>query len=99
LIVPGSIIQQSTVSELVDCVNEVYWSQKRETLDNVFLTLQQALKGALSVEGDNDYQLERVGKNRLRRAGTLPETFTCPPNLIAMGRDLVDFYESSGGKP
>ena len=50
----------SNVDKLIECVESVFWSLKSETLDNTFLSLQQAMMGVLSVHGAKemiDYKL------------------------------------------
>ena len=80
----------SNVDELIECVESAFWSMKRETLDNTFLSLQQAMMGVLSVNGDNTYKLSHMGKDKLRREGLLPVSIQCSPEVILSSREYLD---------
>ena len=78
------------IDELISVVENAYWKQPRETLDNVFLSLQGTMIDSLSVDGSNSYQLRHMGKAKLRRQGTLPVSLKCDAALIARAREVMD---------
>ena len=80
----------SNVDKLIECVESVFWSLKSETLDNTFLSLQQAMMGVLSVHGDKTYKLSHMGKVTLRRQGLLPVSIQCSPDVISSSREYLD---------
>jgi hypothetical protein len=80
----------TNIDELIQHVESAYYSLARETTDNVFLSLQQAMTGALTVNGDNSYKLSHMSKEQLRRAGLLPVSIRCDPSIIAAGRSFLD---------
>jgi hypothetical protein len=73
----------TNIDELIEAVTTAFFSMKREKLDNVFLSLQQAMTGALMVNGDNTYKQSHMSKDQLRRAGLLPVSIQCDPSIIA----------------
>ena len=50
----------------------------------------------LCVDGDNTYKLDHIKKEQQRRAGTLPVSLTCPPELILKGQE---YLENGGSVP
>jgi hypothetical protein len=74
------------VNELIDAVGRAFQDQPRNNLDNVFLSLQQAMMGAMSVGGGNSYTLAHMGKEKLRREELLPVSIMCPPSLLETAR-------------
>eukprot|EP00531_Pseudo-nitzschia_arenysensis_P008281 CAMPEP_0116122372 /NCGR_PEP_ID=MMETSP0329-20121206/4179_1 /TAXON_ID=697910 /ORGANISM="Pseudo-nitzschia arenysensis, Strain B593" /LENGTH=241 /DNA_ID=CAMNT_0003616215 /DNA_START=134 /DNA_END=855 /DNA_ORIENTATION=- len=66
------------IDELIEAVNEAYWEQEKETVDNVFLSLQQSMIGVLETNGNNTKSVRHMKKAKLRREGKLPETLKCP---------------------
>ena len=80
----------SNIDELIESVQKAFASQKREAADNIFLSLQQAMTGVLTVRGDNTYKLNHMGKDKLRRAGLLPVSIQCDAEIIADSRELLD---------
>ncbi|OWY98515.1 hypothetical protein PHMEG_00030705 [Phytophthora megakarya] len=69
------------VKELVSTVLEAYDKLTWTTLDDVFLSLQNVMLSILRSRGDNEFVLH-LGKQKLRRAGKLPEVLTCPEELF-----------------
>ena len=62
----------------------------RETLDNVWLSVQGSMEDCLRVDGDNTYPLRHMVKVRLQRQGILPVSpLKCKPELICHGRQLL----------
>jgi hypothetical protein len=79
----------TSIRELVDAVENAFYHQPRETLDNVFLSLQQAMVGAMSVGGNNSYKLRHMGKEGLRRAGMLPVSIRCDEDVLEGAREAA----------
>ena len=50
----------------------------------------------LCVDGDNTYKLDHIKKEQQRRAGTLPVSLTCPPELILKGQEYFDVAKNGG---
>mmetsp|Transcript_3175 Transcript_3175/g.8771 ORF Transcript_3175/g.8771 Transcript_3175/m.8771 type:complete len:120 (-) Transcript_3175:176-535(-) len=59
-------------------------------MNDVFLSLQCALRDSLSVDGDNTYKLSHIGKGKLCREGRLPISIECNPDLIARGLAVLE---------
>ena len=53
------------------------------------------MMGCIRVDGDNTYKIDHFKKSQQRRAGTLPVSFTCPPELVIKGRK---YLESAGNE-
>ena len=45
---------------------------------------------SLTVDGNNNYKVRHLGKEKLRRLGLLPKSLKCNPLLIARGREVLD---------
>ena len=78
------------IDELIEAVDSAYWNQPRDTIDNVFLSLQGAMIDSLHVDGNNDYKMRHIGKGKLRREGRLPRSLKVDPMLIARAREVID---------
>lgn len=79
-----------TVDELISAVESAFWNQPQNTVDNVFLSLQGAMIDSLTVDGNNNYKIRHLKKEKLRRRGLLPKSLKCDPLLIARGREVLD---------
>ena len=66
-----------------------FYSQPRQTLDNVFLSLQMTMTDVLRYGGGNDYVPKHTGKAKLQRQGLLPTSINCDPALIESGMKLL----------
>ncbi|VEU43698.1 unnamed protein product [Pseudo-nitzschia multistriata] len=77
------------IDHLIANVEEAFDECKRETLNNVFLSLQACMEASLGVDGDNNYKLPHMGKASLMREGTLPISIICDPDRINAGRALL----------
>ena len=53
----------------------------------------------LRVDGDNTYKQDHFKKDKQCKAGTLPISFTCPPDLIVKGRKYLDIAENGSSAP
>ena len=72
-----------TIDNLVRDVTQFFYTQSNNALDNVFLSLQQSMIGALEAQGDNTTPLKHMGKEKLRREGKLPVSIRCSYQLHA----------------
>ena len=82
-----------SIPELILAVkNAFYREQKKETLDNVFLSLQQSMIGALEANGDNTTKLKHIGKEKLRKDGNLPTSLTPDEKLIENSRKFLEHH-------
>ena len=80
----------ANIDELINHVDTAFHSMKREKLDNVFLSLKQAMLGALTVNGDNTYKLNHMGKDKLRRRGLLPVSIQCDQSIIESSQGYLE---------
>ena len=77
------------VDALVGAVERAFWNQPKETLDNVFLSLQMVMQESLRVDGGNNYKLKHMGKAKLRKAGLCPTSINCDPELNIRGKKVL----------
>ena len=82
-------IAQKDVDELLDVVKQSFDSMTVEAIDSVFLSLQQALECMIKCQGGNDYKLPHMGKQALRRSGTLLPTLPCDQEEIEVAKQLL----------
>jgi hypothetical protein len=61
---------------------DTFNAMPRHTLDIDFLSLQTAMTDSLRFNGGNNYKLRHMNKAKLRKAGLLPKSVRCDPNLI-----------------
>lgn len=73
----------TNIKELILVVKQAFKEEKRDTLDNVFLSLQQCMIESLKVNGNNTYKLAHMGKDKLRRQGLLPVSLLCEENVLS----------------
>ena len=78
------------VDEFIQAVSTAFYSMEQEKLDNVFVSLQQAMIGVLTVNGDSTSKLNHMSKEMLRRLGLLPVTIRCDPAIVAASRSNLD---------
>ncbi|GJQ80312.1 hypothetical protein Trydic_g12195 [Trypoxylus dichotomus] len=71
-----------TMDELIDCVESVFDALTKEKIDSIFLTLQKRLESTMMASGGNNYKIEHMNNERLRREGRLPVSIMC--NQIAI---------------
>lgn len=71
-----------TIDELIDCVITAFNSLNLEKLDNVFLTLQKCMESAMLASGGNNYKIQHMSKDKLRRNDRLPISVICDKNAI-----------------
>jgi hypothetical protein len=71
-----------TVEDIIQAVEAAYTELSTETMDNIFLTLQQCMLNTLQASGGNGYKLPHMGKARLRNAGLLPDSLDCGVDVL-----------------
>ncbi|VFQ71861.1 unnamed protein product [Cuscuta campestris] len=69
---------------------------KKETLNKVWLTYQQVLTKVMEHEGNNNYRLPHMGKDRLAREVNLPKSLSIDLDLIQKTARLVG--QQNGGR-
>ena len=67
----------------------------KETLDNTFLSYQNAMESSMNIGGSNQYKLKHMGKENLRREGRLPVSILCNPESILEARKSIDIVENN----
>ena len=58
--------------ELIQSVQDAYTNYPRKRLNRTWLTLQSVFNQIILCNGDNDYDIEHLSKEKLERAGQLP---------------------------
>ena len=71
--------QATTITELINVVEQSFNELDRKALDDVFLTHQAVCKEILKSNGTNSYKLPHLGKNPLRRNNILPVALPVEP--------------------
>ena len=61
-----------TEEELIQSVQLVYTNYPRKRLNRTWLTLQSVFNQIILCNGDNEYDIEHLSKEKLERAGKLP---------------------------
>jgi hypothetical protein len=70
----------ATIDELIAAVVKAFDDLPWQSLDNVFLSLQNVLECIMNYGGGNGFKLPHMGKEALRRQGILPESVECEMN-------------------
>lgn len=65
------------IEDIVYAVHDAFKVLTCQTLDNVFLTLQNCMAALLGVGGGNAYTIPHMGKDKLRRVDLLPSCIQC----------------------
>ena len=55
-----------SIDDLLACVTNAFNALSKETLDNTFLTYQNAMESSMNIRGSNQYKLKHMGKEKLR---------------------------------
>ena len=58
--------------ELIHSVQDAYMNYPRKRLNRTWLTLQSVFNQIILCNGDNDYNIEHLSKEKLERIGQLP---------------------------
>ena len=80
-----------SVDDLVDAVDEAYYEQPEETVDDVFYSLMVSMRDVLKTNGDNTKTTDHINKDKLRREMKLPVSLDVDPAaLIESARELIN---------
>ena len=79
----------TSIDQLVQNVEEAYWSVPTETTDFIFLSYMKSLEGSLTVGGGNHYPLAHMGKYKLLRAGQLPKSVRCSDEAMEAALEML----------
>ena len=60
--------------EIIQYVHKTYTEYDYNKINNIWLTLMGCYNEIIKCNGDNDYKIPHMGKERLRRRGELPTT-------------------------
>jgi hypothetical protein len=83
-----------TIDELIAAVVKAFDEQSWQSLDNVFLSLQNVLECIMNNGGGNGFKLPHMGKEALRRQGALPESIECEIESIENAWDSLQGMET-----
>lgn len=72
----------STVDELVEAVEKSFNEISYDSLNNIFLTLQQCMIEIIKDFGGNNYKVPHMGKNKLQRTEGLPIQLECDRDIV-----------------
>ena len=81
------------MDRLISTVQEAFKAMPRDTLDNVFLSVQSSMKECLPVDGKNILPLKHIGKAHLRRTGRLPTSLDVPSGYIHHACAFLQSYD------
>ncbi|OWY99861.1 Transposon protein [Phytophthora megakarya] len=77
-----------TTMELIEVVQASFKELDIDTLDNIFITLQQVMECLLKCEGGNEYKLPHMRKAKLRREGRFPDSLILASSLYEEASSL-----------
>ena len=79
----------ASIEDLIQCVKDAYWQQPIETVENIFLTLQQCMEATMLLKGSNTYKLPHMGKDKMRRDGVvMPSVIPCSEEAVLAAAEL-----------
>ncbi|VFQ87497.1 unnamed protein product [Cuscuta campestris] len=87
---------QGLDSDFMAAFQRAYNALNPETLNKVWLTYQQVLTKVMEHEGNNNYRLPHMGKDRLAREVNLPKSLSIDLDLIQKTARLVG--QQNGGR-
>ena len=58
--------------ELIQSVQDAYTNYPRKRLNQTWLTLHSVFNQIIQCDGDNDYNIKHLSKEKLKRTGQLP---------------------------
>ena len=64
-------------------------AQSQETVNNVFLSLQMAMESMMLHNGSNNFKLQHISKEKLRREGRLLVSISCKPDAVLQARNVL----------
>ena len=74
--------EKRNAGELITKVNLCFDRYDRRRLNNVFLTLQTVMQEVILSNGNNEYEIVHMNKERLERSGTLPVSIMASDNVL-----------------
>ena len=78
----------STIDELIENVEEAYWSFEPRSIEKGFVTLGCVCNEVIRCGGDNTYQLPHIGKEAiLNKTGSLPLEVPASEDVLEMARE------------
>ena len=86
------------LDELITVVTKSFYDDRnKKSLDKVFMSLQCAMESVLEHDGNNNYPMKHVWKDKILREsssnGLLPPTFKCNPTAVETASDIVNHPE------
>ena len=80
----------ANIDELIQCVEEAYWSQPTVTTEKIFLSYQMAMESIMEVNGSNNYKLQHMSKDKLLRSdGGLPQVLPCSEEAVNAALEML----------
>ena len=67
----------SSLLKSIQAVSSAFDNLLPETLNKVFLTLQECMNQIMEVDGSNRYTVPHMSKDQLSRRGELPVSISC----------------------
>lgn len=83
-------IASRSIDDLIEATEKAFFQFPETKLNFVFLTLQQCMKSTIEIEGSNAYKIPHMSKESLERAGQLPVSLTCEPDIIQRAKDRLN---------
>ena len=80
-----------SLDELINVVGKVWKEYPHYLINDVFLSVQCAMRNSLTVFGDNTVKLQHMNKAALKKRGMLPVSITVPNHLFVKGTMLLDY--------
>lgn len=71
----------NNVDQLIEAMEESFNKLQKSKLNNTFLSLQLAMEQVILVDGDNNYKLRHMSKEKLEREGKLEVSITISDEL------------------
>ena len=71
-----------TIDDLVSVTEGAFADMESTKLNDVFLSYHLAMESAMKVGGGNNYKLQHIGKEKLRREGRLPIAIKCSDEAL-----------------
>ena len=82
----------ANIDELIQCVEEAYWSQPTVTTEKIFLSYQMAMESIMEVNGSNNYKLQHMSKDKLLRSdGGLPQVLPCSEEAVNAALEMLSW--------
>ena len=82
-----------SIKELISCVKSAFDSLHRNTIDDVFLSVQSSMRDSLKCDGDNTIPLSHMGKARLCHGGQLSLVVSVDYNLLSRAWNFLERTE------